>query len=259
MRMPVVFVGHGSPMNAVEDNVFSRGWRSLGERIPRPKAILAVSAHWQSKGTRVCDALKPKQIYDFYGFPSKLYEVVYEVEGSQKLAGRVVEILGDAVSVDNSWGVDHGSWSVLSRIYPEADIPVVQVSLDYGSSPEEHFEMGRKLAVLRDEGYLIFGSGNVVHNLGMIDWGNDGGFAWAVSFDAAVRDGIVGGGALGEVIERGVGGSLAVPTNEHYLPLLYCLGAAIGAGNDGDREYMVEVFNEGCVLGSISMTSYIFR
>jgi len=252
MRMPVVFVGHGSPMNAIEDNIYTKVWKDLGEKIPRPKAILSISAHWQTRGTEVNDSLNPKQIYDFYGFPHELYEVVYEADGNKELAERVMAVLGESVSVDNGWGIDHGSWSVLSRIYPNADVPVVQVSLNYDISPREHFELGQRLSVLRDEGYLIFGSGNIVHNLGMIDWSLSGGFSWSIEFDDMVKRSIIEGD-YGSLIELGHdGGSLAVPTSEHYLPLVYCLGAA------GESEN-VEVFNEGCVLGSISMTSYIFK
>lgn len=251
MKMPVVFVGHGSPMNAIEDNIYTRGWEELGEKIPRPKAILSISAHWQTRGTRVNDLNKPKQIYDFYGFPRELYEVIYEVNGSEELAKRVVDILGESVSVDNSWGIDHGSWSVLSRIFPKADIPVVQISLNYDMTPCEHFELGKSLSVLRDEGYLIFGSGNIVHNLGMIDWRLSGGFSWAEEFDNRVKKHLLSND-YEPLLEYGNGGTLPVPTREHYLPLLVCLGTV------GDS-VEVEIFNESCVLGSISMTSYIFK
>lgn len=251
MRMPVVFVGHGSPMNAIEDNNYTKGWKELGERIPRPKAIVSISAHWQTSGTRVNDSKYPKQIHDFYGFPSKLYEVVYDAKGSEELAKRVVDILGESVSVDNSWGVDHGTWSVLSRIFPKADIPVVQVSLNYDMTPSEHFELGKRLSALRDESYLVLGSGNIVHNLGMIDWSQSGGFSWAEEFDTMVKKYILAGD-YEPLMEIGNGGSLAVPTWEHYLPLLVCIGAAF----KGD---MVEAFNDSCVLGSISMTSYSFN
>ncbi|KAF0091879.1 MAG: Aromatic ring-cleaving dioxygenase [Fusobacteria bacterium] len=251
MRMPVVFVGHGSPMNAIEDNNYTKGWKELGERIPRPKAIVSISAHWQTRGTRVNDSKNPKQIYDFYGFPSELYEVVYDVKGSEELAKRVVNILGESVIVDNSWGIDHGSWSVLSRIFPKADIPVVQVSLNYDMTPSDHFELGKRLSGLRNEGYLVFGSGNIVHNLGIIDWNQSGGFSWAEEFDTMINKHILAGD-YDSLMELGHGGSLAVPTREHYLPLIVCLGATL----DNDK---VEIFNEGCVLGSISMTSYIFK
>ncbi len=251
MRMPVIFVGHGSPMNAIEDNNFTEGWQELGEKIPRPKAILSISAHWQTRGTRVNDLKNPKQIYDFYGFPRDLYEVIYDVDGDEDLANRVKDILGESVSVDNSWGVDHGTWSVLSKIFPKADIPVVQVSLNYDMSPSEHFDLGSSLSVLRAEGYLIFGSGNIVHNLGNINWNQSGGFSWAEEFDNMVKKHILTGDYY-PLIELGHGGSLAVPTREHFLPLLCCLGSVL----EGDK---VEVFNEECVLGSISMTSYIFK
>lgn len=251
MRMPVIFVGHGSPMNAIEDNRYTKGWNELGKRIPVPKAILSISAHWQTNGTRVNDSINPRQIYDFYGFPQKLYEVVYDVAGNEELANRVREILREHVTVDNSWGIDHGTWSVLSKIYPKADVPVVQLSLNYDMTPLEHFELGKKLSVLRDEGYLIFGSGNIVHNLGRIDWSLEGGYNWADEFDEMVKEHMLSG-EYESLIEYGTGGILPVPTREHYLPLLVCLGAIV----EGD---VVEIFNESRVLGSISMTSYLFK
>ena len=251
MRMPVIFVGHGSPMNAIEENDFTKSWEVIGEKIPVPKAILSISAHWQTKGTRVNDSVDPRQIYDFYGFPQKLYEVVYNVAGSDELANRVIEILGDQVTVDNSWGIDHGTWSVLSKVYPKADVPVVQLSLNYDMSPIDHLELGKKLSVLRDEGYLIFGSGNIVHNLGIIDWSLEGGFNWADEFDVMVKEHILSG-EYEPLIELGNGGILPVPTREHYLPLLVCLGAVGGVD-------IVEIFNESRILGSISMTSYLFK
>lgn len=251
MRMPVIFVGHGSPMNAIEENDFTKGWKEIGRKIPVPRAILSISAHWQTKGTRVNDSKDPKQIYDFYGFPKQLYEVKYDVSGNEELANRVLEILGDQVSVDNSWGIDHGTWSVLSKVYPKADMPVVQLSLNYDMSPREHFELGRNLSLLRDEGYLIFGSGNIVHNLGIIDWSLEGGYSWADEFDVMVKEHILSG-EYEPLIEFGSGGILPVPTREHYLPLLVCLGAV-------DENDTLEIFNESRVLGSISMTSYLFK
>lgn len=251
MKMPVIFVGHGSPMNAIEDNRYTKGWNELGKRIPVPKAILSISAHWQTKGTRVNDSKVPRQIYDFYGFPQKLYEVEYDVAGNEELANRVREILGEHVTVDNSWGIDHGTWSVLSRVYPKADVPVVQLSLNYDMTPLEHFELGKKLSALRDEGYLIFGSGNIVHNLGLIDWSLEGGFNWADEFDELIKKYILEND-FNSIVEFGNGGILPVPTKEHYLPLLVCLGAVV----KGD---VVEIFNESRVLGSISMTSYLFK
>lgn len=249
MKMPVLFAGHGSPMNAIEDNIYGRGWEKLAEVIPTPKCILAVSAHWQTSGTRINNEARPRQIYDFYGFPRELYEVKYEAPGSPELAERVGALIGDGLIVDNSWGTDHGSWSVLSRIWPDADIPVVQLSLDTRLSPEEHFLLGQKLEPLREEGCLIFGSGNVVHNLSLVDWGVSRGFKWAEDFDKEIRDAILDR-RLEKVVENGKPGTLPVPTNEHYLPLLYCLGAA------GNME-KIEVFNEGSVLGAVSMTGYI--
>ena len=251
MRTPVIFVGHGSPMNAMEENDFTKGWNEIGKNIPMPKAILSISAHWQTKGTRVNDTINPRQIYDFYGFPKELYEVIYEVEGNEELANRVREVLGEQVIVDNGWGIDHGTWSVLSKIYPKADIPVVQLSLNYDMTPREHFELGKRLSVLRDEGYLIFGSGNIVHNLGLVDWSHNTGFNWADEFDFLVKEHILSG-EYDQLIDYGIGGILPVPTREHYLPLLVCLGA-VGEGVE------VDIFNDSRVLGSISMTSYLFK
>lgn len=251
MKMPVIFVGHGSPMNAIEENDFTKGWKEIGRKIPIPRAILSISAHWQTKGTRVNDTTYPKQIYDFYGFPKQLYEVVYDVAGNEELADRVREILEDQVTVDNSWGIDHGIWSVLSKVYPKADVPVVQLSLNFDMTPREHFELGRKLSILRDEGYLIFGSGNIVHNLGRVNWSLGGGYDWADEFDITVKRCILAGD-YEPLIELGNGGILPVPTREHYLPLLICLGA-VGKGDIG------EIFNDSRVLGSISMTSYLFK
>ena len=250
-RMPVLFVGHGSPMNAVEDNAFSRAWEETGRALPRPKAILCVSAHWETAGPAVTAMERPKTIHDFYGFPEALYRVAYPAPGSPELARRVAGLLGeDAVRMDTAWGLDHGAWSVLRRLFPHADVPVVQLSLDRGKPPAEHYETGRKLRPLRDEGVLMLGSGNVVHNLGAAVW-KDAAFDWATEFDARVKEAILAGDhdALVDYGSLGSSARLAVPTEEHYLPMLYVLGAA-------DPGEAVSFFTETVTLGSISMRSF---
>jgi len=252
-RMPALFVGHGSPMNAIEDNSFTRQWAQLEKRLPRPRAILSVSAHWFTPGTRVSDDPAPRTVYDMYGFPEALYRVEYHPAGSPDLAGRTIDLIRRYVTVDNSWGIDHGTWSVLKRIFPKADIPVVQLSVDQGASPEDHFRIGQELRVLRDEGILILGSGNVVHNLGMIQWDLNGGFPWAETFDHVIRDRILSGDFKGVQQYQDIpGAELAVPYPDHFFPLLYALGAAA-------PEDRVTTLNDACVLGSLSMTSYLFE
>jgi 4,5-DOPA dioxygenase extradiol len=252
--MPALFVGHGSPMNAMEDNAFTRTWTELGKSLPRPEAILSVSAHWFTKGTWIADSERPKQIYDMYGFPSELYDVKYPATGSPTLAKAVMQRIDNRIDVDNSWGLDHGTWSVLCRMYPRADIPVVQLSIDATADPEDHFRMGRKLADLLEEGIMILGSGNIVHDLGKIDWNMEGGFPYAEEFDGYIKSAILQGeyDKAIQYQEAGPSAKLAFRTPEHYYPLLYVLGAA----STTDR---VSVFNEACIMGSISMTGYSFQ
>jgi 4,5-DOPA dioxygenase extradiol len=251
--MPALFIGHGSPMNAIEDNVYSRAWREAAETIPRPKAILCISAHWETEGTFVTAMAQPKTIHDFYGFPDALYRVRYPAPGSPELAERVRSLAGStAVRLDDgySWGLDHGAWSVLRRMYPGADIPTVQLSLDRTQHPLFHYELGRELFALREEGVLVVGSGNIVHNLRLLQWDAVEPFPWAAEFDhtaaelirAGEHDQLVAYQALGEAAR------LSIPTNEHYLPLLYTL-ALQQAGEP------VSFFAEGLPLGSISMRS----
>jgi 4,5-DOPA dioxygenase extradiol len=252
-RMPVLFVGHGSPMNAIEDNEFSRAWSEAGKALPRPKAILCVSAHWETMGTQATAMARPKTIYDFYGFPPELYAASYPAPGSPELARRVVELVRpDLVSPDQSWGLDHGTWSVLKRMFPQADVPVVQLSLDRGKSPREHYDLGRKLQPLRDEGVLILGSGNVVHNLGMIMW-EDKAFDWAVEFDAQVKKWILDDTPepIIEYPKQGRSAALSINSAEHFKPLLYVLGARTPGEPAG-------FFNEKVSLGSMSMRSMRF-
>lgn len=252
-NMPVVFVGHGSPMNAIEDNGFTRQWEHLGRQLPIPRAVLSISAHWFTQGTKTSDQLKPKTVHDFYGFPEALYRVEYPAPGAPDWARATVDLLEGAVQIDNSWGIDHGTWSVLRRVFPQADIPVYQLSVDMNASMDERYAMGQTLASLRDRGILIFGSGNVVHNLGRVDWSMDGGFSWADEFDLFIRDAVVAGDH-DKVInyqQAGLSAHLAVPTLDHFAPLVYTLGAA------GDHA-AVETFNAERTMGSLSMTSYVF-
>jgi 4,5-DOPA dioxygenase extradiol len=254
-RMPVLFLGHGSPLNAIGSNAYSQAWARLGASLPRPAAILAVSAHWYLPGTRVTAMSAPRTIHDFRGFPEKLYEIDYPAPGSPKLAQRVQEILDPLpVAADSGWGLDHGTWAVLCHVYPEADVPVVQLSIDSGQPPAFHFEMGRRLGALRDEGILIVGSGNIVHNLSRYAWGREPAapYPWAGRFEAQVRqllerrddEPLVGYESLGEDAR------LAVPTPEHYLPLLY----VDGARRDDDRPDFPVAGIEG---GSVSMLSVL--
>lgn len=252
-RMPVLFAGHGSPMNAIEDNRFSREWRSLATRIPTPKAILSISAHWVTAGHQVNNQQHPKTINDMYGFPQELYELGYMPPGAPQLADQVLDLLGDKVGVDNQWGIDHGTWSVLNHMYPKADIPTMQLSIDANASMEEHFQIGRMLQSLRTQDILILGSGNVVHNLSLINWGNPGGEAWAEEFDQYIKDNILNH-QYDKVINYHLVGSAsdrAFYTTEHYAPLL----VALGSTND---EEPIAVFNDECIMGSISMTGYLF-
>jgi 4,5-DOPA dioxygenase extradiol len=253
-KMPVLFIGHGSPMNAIEENRFVEGWRQMTASLPQPKAILALSAHWYTRGTLINNQLQPKQIYDMYGFPPELYQLKYPAPGSPKLADQVARLLPGKTRVDNSWGLDHGSWSILSKIFPAANIPVVSVSLNGELTPQEQLTIGSQLSSLRDEGILIFASGNVVHNLGRLNWDMPGGYAWADHFDHYIRDRILAGdfNAVLDFASQGQEAQLACPTPEHFLPLLYALGAA------GPKS-QVQVFNDARTMGSLSMTSYLFQ
>lgn len=253
-RMPIVFVGHGSPMNAIEKNRFTAQWEQLGTRLPKPEAILSISAHWFTPGTKITDSPAPKMIYDMYGFPDELYQITYSAPGSPHFAGVTKELVGDSVQIDNSWGFDHGTWSVLRRLYPDADIPVFQLSVDKLAAVGDYFEIGRSLRELRAQGVLIFGSGNIVHNLAKVNWTMDGGYAWAEEFDHYITHNILNR-TIEHVIhyeQAGSSSSLAFSTLDHFAPLLYILGAS-------DENDHITVFNGSCVLGAISMTSYLFE
>lgn len=253
-HMPALFIGHGSPMNAIEDNSFVREWQALGERLPQPEAILSISAHWYTEGTKIMDEESPKTIYDMYGFPDKLYKIVYAAKGSPVLAHKTTSLINRPVETDNSWGYDHGTWSVLHRIYPKADIPLIQLSVDRNASMKEHYEIGQQLMKLREEGVLIFGSGNVTHNLSRINWQMQGGYDWAEEFDGYIVNNIEHENYDNVINYKKAGKSAdyAVPISDHYAPLLYVVGSLKG----GEK---ISVFNDECILGSLSMTSYLFE
>lgn len=249
--MPVLFLGHGSPMNALQQNEFSKGWQDAGKSLPTPKAILCISAHWETKGTFVTAMTKPKTIHDFGGFPRELHEFQYPAPGSPELADEVKGIVRKtSVQLDHNWGLDHGSWSVITHLYPGANIPVIQMSMDYTKDPLWHYELAKELSVLRQKGILILGSGNIVHNLHRADWNTQGGFDWAIEANEKVKklilennhNSLVNYHLLGKEIQ------LAVPSPEHYMPLLYALGLK------QDKETPM-LFNDKTELGSISMTS----
>lgn len=257
-RMPVLFVGHGSPMNVIEDNRFSRGFAALRELVPRPSAILAVSAHWYVPGTYLTGDVRPRTIHDFSGFPPALYEIQYPAPGKVDLAERVRAALGsERAALSTDWGLDHGTWSVLRWMFPEADIPVVQLSLDRRLAPERHYELARSLAELRHEGVLILGSGNVVHNLRdaftRMRTRSTETPDWALRFDADVKQALAqhDAAALLKLWPGGSDARLAHPTPDHWLPLLYALAAS--APDDA-----VRFPTEGFDLGSISMRNVVF-
>lgn len=251
-RMPAIFYGHGSPMNALDDNVYTRVWQSFAERFARPKAILAISAHWTTRGTAVTAMPMPKTIHDFGGFPKALFELVYPAPGDLDLATRVAQLLAPLpVRMDQEWGLDHGTWSVLVKTYPNADIPVVQLSLDMTKDAAYHFALGQKLASLRDEGVMIIASGNVVHNLARMD-SRSSGYDWAHRFNSEIRTAILAG-QFDQIVNYqslGQDATLSVPTSEHFLPLLYVLGARVA-------DEPINIVAEGMELGAISMMSVV--
>ncbi len=248
--MPVLFVGHGSPLNAIEDNEFSQAWATAGKTVPKPRAILSISAHWETVGTQVTAMTQPPTLYDFQGFPAQLYEQRYPVPGAPDLARRIKQTLADMiVHLDVNWGLDHGTWAVLGRMFPKAEIPVVQLSLDFDQPPAFHYQLGRKLKFLRSQGVLIMGSGNMVHNLRAMVW-EDTAFEWARDFDAKLAALILAGDhqALVSYDTLGNGADRAIPTNEHFLPLLYVLALQ-------EKSEEIAFFCDKVTLGSISMRS----
>ncbi|HEX2174432.1 MAG TPA: 4,5-DOPA dioxygenase extradiol [Nocardioidaceae bacterium] len=252
-RMPAAFLGHGNPMNALQDNRYTRAWRAFGDAVPRPRAILVISAHWYINATAVTAMPRPRTIHDFYGFPQPLFEVDYPAPGMPELA----EEISDAVhptwlgSDVDSWGIDHGTWSVLVHAFPAADIPVVQLSINADKRYDYHLALGTKLAPLRERGVLVVGSGNVVHNLRGMDWKlTDGGYDWARRFDDAAREAMVGDPVDITGLDAHHDFRRAVPTPDHFLPLLYLAGLADAAGGGTD------VLIDGYTYGSLSMTAY---
>lgn len=254
MKMPVIFAGHGSPMIALEDNDLTHAFRSLGDEVVRrlgaPKAILSLSAHWYTRGTFIQSEEHPRQIYDMYGFPKELYEVEYKPSGYRPLTDQVLSLLSHA-SINDDWGIDHGTWTVLTHMFPGAEIPVVQLSIDGAAGPKKAYEMGKLLTPLRESGYLILGSGNIVHNLYRLEWENENGSPAADRFDDFITTSVEKR-ADASVINYTThpDASYAVPTDDHFLPLVYTLGASTGE--------KPRIYNNVRNLGSISMTGYAF-
>ena len=254
-KMPVLFLGHGSPMNAIEENDFVRGFRKIATEIPKPNAILCISAHWETRGTFVTAMQNPPTIHDFGGFPTELFEVQYPAPGSPDLAKETKALVKKTViGLDDKWGLDHGAWSVIKHLYPNADIPVIQMSLDYYQTPQYHYELARELKSLREKGVLIIGSGNMVHNLGLVAWNklnaDNYGFDWAFDANEKMKAYILDGNHQPMINFRSQGKSfdLAIPTPEHYLPLLYTLALQ-------DKNEEAALFNDKAVGGSLTMTS----
>lgn len=254
-RMPVLFVGHGNPMNAIEDNIYSQSWHKMGKELPRPKAILSVSAHWLTSVTSVTAMARPKTIHDFGGFPKQLFDAQYPAPGSPEFAKLTKEMItASHVQSDDTWGLDHGTWSVLLPMYPAADIPVYQLSIVYEQPPAYHYEIGKQLAKLREKGVLIIGSGNIVHNLGRIDWGvGNKVYDWAQEFDTKMTSWMDKGDHASILNYKNLLGTtaeIAHPTNDHLLPLFYILGLQ-------QKGEQLRYFNDKFDMGSISMRSMV--
>lgn len=250
-KMPALFVGHGNPMNAIEDNEFSRAWLAVGSALPKPTAILCVSAHWETRGTLVTGMAQPKTIHDFGGFPRALYEYQYRASGSPALAELTqASVQTTPIKLDESWGLDHGTWSVLCRLFPRADVPVIQLSLDRTQSPAFHYALGKELRELRRRGVLIIGSGNMVHNLGMAIFDDATAYDWAIDFDNTLKR-LIETGDHSQIVQYeklGTAARLSIPTNEHYLPLLYVLALQ-------DANEPLKFFADRVTFGSLSMRS----
>lgn len=258
-RMPVIFFGHGSPMNAIEKNEFSETWKDIGRKIEKPTAILCISAHWETAGTYVTAMDQPRTIHDFGGFPKELYAIKYPAPGNPTLAEKIKSgIQSTNIGLDMSWGLDHGCWSVIKHLYPEADVPVLQMSIDYTKGPEYHFALAKELASLRRKGVMIVGSGNIVHNLSMVAWDkmDISGYAydWATEANNKMKSSILSGDykPLLEYNKQGQAFRLAIPTPEHFIPLLYIL-----ALKESDENPFL--FNDVAMMGSLTMTSVLIR
>lgn len=254
-KMPVLFLGHGSPMNAIVENEFVTGFRNIAREIPKPNAILCISAHWETKGTFVTAMEKPNTIHDFGGFPKELFAVQYPAPGSPDLAKETKSLITKTdVGLDENWGLDHGAWSVIKHLYPNADVPVIQMSLDYSQTPQYHYELAQQIKSLREKGVLVIGSGNMVHNLSMLAWDKlnapEYGFDWAIEANEKMKKFILSGDHK-ELINfrlQGKAFDLAIPTPEHYLPLIYSLALK-------DEKDELSLFNDKAVAGSLTMTS----
>jgi len=253
-KMPVLFLGHGSPMNAIEENEFVTGFRSIVKEIPKPNAILCVSAHWETKGTFVTAMQNPPTIHDFGGFPKELFAVQYPAPGSPDLAKQTKSLISKTeVGLDDKWGLDHGAWSVIKHLYPNADIPIIQMSIDYSQTPQYHYELAQQIKSLREKGVLIIGSGNIVHNLGKVEWrrlNETFGYDWAIEANDRMKKFILDGNhkELINFRSQGKAFNLAIPTPEHYLPLLYSLALQ-------EKNEEVKLFNDKAVAGALTMTS----
>lgn len=254
-KMPVLFLGHGSPMNAIEENEFVAGFRNIGKTIQKPKAVLCISAHWETNGTKITAMEKPKTIHDFGGFPKALFEVQYPAPGNPELAKEIVENVNKtAVGPDQSWGLDHGAWSVIKHLFPQADVPVLELSIDFTKPPQYHYELAGELSWLRNKGVLIIGSGNMVHNLGLIAWNkmnvDNFGYDWAIEASTKMKSFILEGDhkSLIKYDLMGTSFKYAIPTPEHYLPLLYTLALK----NENEK---ITIFNDKAMASSLTMTS----
>lgn len=254
-KMPVLFVGHGSPMNGIEDNSFSACWKALGTELPKPKAVIVISAHWFTQGTRITAMTNPQTIHDFGGFPKALFDVQYPAPGSPALAAETIALVRSAhVVPDHDWGLDHGAWTIVRHMYPNASIPVLQLSIDYTKSASYHYELARELGELRKKGVLLLASGNMVHNLRVMNWNlPESGFDWAIESSDIFRKHLLDGdhGSLINYEKLGAAVRMSIPTPEHYLPLIYSIGLQEKSDN-------MTLFNDKTLMGSISMTSVLF-
>lgn len=254
-RMPVLFLGHGSPMNAIEQNSFTDFLNKAPGLIPEPKVILAISAHWETRGTKVLKVEKPKTIHDFGGFPQALFDVQYPAPGSPETADKIVDLVKlHEVEATNGWGLDHGTWSVLKHMYPKANIPVLQLSLNQNMTFDQHLDLAKELRALRDQGVLIVGSGNITHNLRRVDWQNGVPMDWAVEFDGMIKKALIERNEFilqGKEVKDRALWNIAHPSLEHYIPLLYAYGAS-------ENNEQAKFIFEGIQLGSLSMRSVMF-
>ncbi len=251
-KMPVLFVGHGNPMNALQENDFTRGWRQMVKGL-KPLAILCISAHWETRGTKITMTPKPKTIHDFGGFPQALFDIEYPAPGAPEIGKNIInQVHSTSVLEDHQWGLDHGTWTVVMKMFPEANVPVLQLSLNYNMSPKMHYELAKELAFLRQKGILIIGSGNIIHNLGLARWNSNTPYDWAIQFDEKVKQLIQEKNhqALIDFSKLGKMANLSIPTTEHYLPMLYILALQ-------EKQDQVAFFNESIDMGSMAMRSFI--